>query len=39
MNGSVGMTKDQQGTVTMVIVCVTVVIMCGLASWAWVATH
>jgi len=37
--GNGAMTKDQQGILTLAIICATLVIMCALASWAWVATH
>lgn len=33
------MDKEDVGAIMLIIVCATLVIMCGLVSWAWVATH
>lgn len=33
------MTKDQQGCFLVLAICFTAIAMCGLVTWAWVATH
>lgn len=33
------MNKEIQGLIVLGVICATLVIMCGLGSWAWVVTH